>query len=234
MASRGAAGAARPAAHNVWQLWQQQQRGLASSSAAATGAAGLQGFGFGGITAPSSKRLWDIVKRDLFEKHNAQQVSDIWMEFHADPKKHRVAAVIPAAQYLKFTENAQKSPNFVLPVFRGPNAFENFMIQCQDPVVLFTTLEQYKRDGPAAPPHFMVTHYTELIDEKGIVLIRGDIVQPNAVSIVDAQALLRMVHQYYTDPQKHAFVWAFNHNQSEFDFKRLLDSMGHDTSQLPR
>ena len=37
------------------------------------------------------------------------------------------------------------SPMFVLPVFRGPNAFENFMVQCQAPVVLFTTLEQYKR-----------------------------------------------------------------------------------------
>ena len=82
MASRGAAGAARPAAQNVWQLW-QQQRGLAGSAAAAAAwAAGLQGGvgGLGGITAPSPTRLWDVVKRDLFDKHNAQQVSDIWME----------------------------------------------------------------------------------------------------------------------------------------------------------
>lgn len=34
---------------------------------------------------------------------------------------------------------------FVLPVFKGPNAFENFMVQCQPPLVLFTTLEEYKQ-----------------------------------------------------------------------------------------
>lgn len=36
------------------------------------------------------------------------------------------------------------------------------------------------------------------------------------------------------DEQKHAFVHAFNHRQADFDFKRMLDSLGHDTSQLPR
>lgn len=37
------------------------------------------------------------------------------------------------------------SPMFILPVFKGPNAFENFMVQCQLPLVLFTTLEEYKQ-----------------------------------------------------------------------------------------
>lgn len=37
------------------------------------------------------------------------------------------------------------SPMFVLPVFKGPNAFENFVAQCQLPLVLFTTLEEYKQ-----------------------------------------------------------------------------------------
>lgn len=34
---------------------------------------------------------------------------------------------------------------FVLPVFKGPNAFETVMVQCQLPHVLFTSLEEYKR-----------------------------------------------------------------------------------------
>lgn len=38
-----------------------------------------------------------------------------------------------------------RSPQFVLPVFKGPNAFENFYVQCQLPIVLFTTLEEYKQ-----------------------------------------------------------------------------------------
>lgn len=44
---------------------------------------------------------------------------------------------------------------------------------------------------------------------------------------------MRMLHEFYTQPQKYSFVHAFNHNQSEFDFKRMLDSLGHDTSALP-
>lgn len=42
------------------------------------------------------------------------------------------------------TRAPARSPMFVLPVFKGPNAFENFMVQCQLPLVLFTTLEEYK------------------------------------------------------------------------------------------
>ena len=38
-----------------------------------------------------------------------------------------------------------RSPMFVLPVFKGPNAFETFMVQCQPPLVLLTTLEEYKQ-----------------------------------------------------------------------------------------
>ena len=38
-----------------------------------------------------------------------------------------------------------RSPMFVLPVFKGPNAIENFLVQCQLPLVLFTSLEEYKQ-----------------------------------------------------------------------------------------
>lgn len=49
-----------------------------------------------------------------------------------------------------------------------------------------------------------------------------------------AEQLTRLLHDFYTNEQKYGFVHAFNHRQSEFDFKRMLDSLGHDTSQLPR
>ena len=41
------------------------------------------------------------------------------------------------------------------------------------------------------------------------------------------------MHEFYTDDRKYSgFVSPFNHRQAEFDFKRMLDSLGHDTSQL--
>lgn len=38
------------------------------------------------------------------------------------------------------------------------------------------------RRGPMAQPHLVLTHYTELMGDKGVVLVRGDIVHPNACS----------------------------------------------------
>lgn len=126
------------------------------------------------------------------------------------------------------------SPMFVLPIFRGPNAFETFTLQCQLPYVLFTSLEEMKRNGSAAAPHFVLTHYSELINSKGIVLVRGDILQPGSLDALQASSLSAHCHQFYTDPNgaKAGFVRAFNHRQHEFDFKRMLDSLGHDTSKL--
>ena len=37
-----------------------------------------------------------------------------------------------------------RSPMFVLPIFKGPNAFETILVQCQMPCMLFTSLEEYK------------------------------------------------------------------------------------------
>lgn len=37
-------------------------------------------YSLGGVSAPSSRNLWDIVKRAQFENHDAKHVHDIWME----------------------------------------------------------------------------------------------------------------------------------------------------------
>jgi hypothetical protein len=40
-----------------------------------------------------------------------------------------------------------------------------------------------RRVGTAARPHLMVTHYTELEETKGLVLVRGDVLSPHVVSV---------------------------------------------------
>lgn len=188
-----------------------------------------------GLSLPSSKSLWDVLKREHIEGHDAQHVKDIWMEYHADPGKNRVATVVPAHMYDVFCETAALTPMFVLPVFRGPNSFETFALQCQTPLVLFTSLEEFKHHGSAATPHFVMTHYTELVQSHKIVLVRGDIIQPHALDIIQAMSLMHNAHEYFTDfGAKREFVHTFNNRPNEFDFKKLLDSMGHDSSRLPR
>lgn len=187
-----------------------------------------------GVSLPSSKSLWDIMKKSLVEGHDAKHVQDIWMEYHADPKKQRVATSIPKAMYDRFCETGTMTPMFVLPVFRGPNAFETFVMQCQSPLVLFTSLEDFKRHGSDAAPHFVVTHYTELASSHGIVLVRGDIIQPQALDQLQALSLMKNGHDFFSDfGSKRAFVHAFNRKPEEFDFKKMLDSLGHATDRLP-
>lgn len=210
-------GAGKRAAGTVWQLFAQQRREMSV-----------------GLTLPSSKSLWDVMKREHLEKHNARQIKDIWLEFHADPGKGRTADVVPAAQYVAMAATASQNPQFVLPVFRGPNALENFFVQCQLPLVLFTSVEEYKRHGSSAMPHLVLTHYTELAEDKGVVLLRGDIVNSGSFNQFEAQCIVRLFYDFYTQSQKRHFLHAFNHRQSEFDLKRMLDSLMHDTSQLPR
>lgn len=41
--------------------------------------------------------------------------------------------------------------------------------------------------GMSAPPYLVLTHYRELMDTKGIVLVRGDIVNDKAISQAEAR-----------------------------------------------
>lgn len=44
------------------------------------------------------------------------------------------------------------------------------------------------RMGSAAQPHMTLTHYSELKESKGIVLVRGDVLSPHIVSTAEVSA----------------------------------------------
>ena len=62
----------------VWNAYAQSRR-----------AGGLTGLGVSGITAPSSKNLWDIVKREHLEKLSAAAIKDVWAEVRAGGRAGR-------------------------------------------------------------------------------------------------------------------------------------------------
>lgn len=69
---------------------------------------------------------------------------------------------------------------------------DGYFIACaaQMPHLLFTGLEDYKVRGTDASPYLTVAHYTELMDTKGLVLVRGDIVFPS--KLTDLQVSLSL------------------------------------------
>lgn len=56
-----------------------------------------------------------------------------------------------------------------------------------------TGLEDYKVRGTAASPFLTITHYTDLMDTKDLVLVRGDVVLPG--KLADTEVRLQAVQQ---------------------------------------
>jgi hypothetical protein len=50
------------------------------------------------------------------------------------------------------------------------------------PFVLFTTLEEFRKHQSNAPAHMTVTMYPELVESKGLALLRGDIVTDSIIN----------------------------------------------------
>ncbi|KAJ5217823.1 uncharacterized protein N7469_011448 [Penicillium citrinum] len=63
--------------------------------------------------------------------------------------------------------------------------------------VIFTNLGAFKMHGTYAQPHTTVTHYLDLADEKGLVLMHGQVNPDRGVSTADATWLVSCVQRFY-------------------------------------
>lgn len=63
--------------------------------------------------------------------------------------------------------------------------------------IVFTHLAAYKLHGSYAQPHTTVTHYLDLVDEKGLVLMHGQVMPDRGVSATEASWLVSYVQRFY-------------------------------------
>lgn len=63
--------------------------------------------------------------------------------------------------------------------------------------VIFTHLGAYQLHGAYAQPHTTVTHYLDLADDKGLVLMHGQVVPDRGVSTSEATWLVSCVQRFY-------------------------------------
>lgn len=101
---------------------------------------------------------------------------------HHDASDSHVGTVISQSEHAVLTARAGSSPFFVLPLQKPPTGFCTLMMQWQQQQLLVTTLDEFKQHGSAAPPHFVMTLYDELADSHGLVLARGDVLNPKLIS----------------------------------------------------
>ena len=63
--------------------------------------------------------------------------------------------------------------------------------------VLFTHLAEYKLRGEFSQPHTTITHHLELAQDKGLVLLQGQVVEGRGVSVDEAKWLVMCLQKFY-------------------------------------
>jgi hypothetical protein len=88
---------------------------------------------------------------------------------------------------------------------------------------MVTDLDSFRRFQHIAPPMLHLTHYPELAESKGVVLMRGD-VELSKLTQVEAKVVSSLMHTYYLQNDKYHMVSLFNKQPKEFNFEmRVAD-----------
>ncbi|KAJ1653102.1 hypothetical protein IWQ61_006704 [Dispira simplex] len=160
---------------------------------------------------------------DQYAKSDPETIRKLWIEYHTH--KGMLAAVIPEASYEKLYRQSQLYPRFVFPIPHG-DGVEVYYAQFHYHQCFFTPLLEYKTHGESAKPYLTLSHYTELRDTKGIVLMRGELASSSlSLSLESAQLLALMLQQFYLtgSKAKRRLVEEFNASPHKFDFNRVLE-----------
>ncbi|KAL8443915.1 hypothetical protein Emed_006510 [Eimeria media] len=176
----------------------------------------------GYFSLPNQLKLQDVVKLPLLQRLPRGKVEEIW-KTHLLSKPHSHAATIDGSQHERFSTNAHHTPTFILPLPRGPGAFEVLFAQFQRNCCLVTSLEQYKQNPTSAAPLFLLTFYAELKQSHDLVLLKGDSLSP-AVGPREAQHLTHVLLASYTDANKYEWVARFNLAPNTFDFEAFKEA----------
>ena len=184
----------------------------------------------GPSSAPHSQDLNKIVKVDLLEKLECEEIEKIWKEYHAD--KNYVCALIKTDCYSDYKELLSLYPRFLLALPRN-DGFEFFYTQSVFSSLLFTTLSSYQLHGENSPVVLSCQFYSELSESKCIILMRGEY-DPEVINPLEAQTLVNQHRMFYfqkqsglskTDNERLNLVKLFNENPNDFDYNDVIKLM---------
>ncbi|KAL1918390.1 uncharacterized protein VTP21DRAFT_3050 [Calcarisporiella thermophila] len=174
--------------------------------------------------ARKDQSLDQILKLDLIDKEDPDTISNIWIEYHKE--KDGLTSVIPAETYETLYSRSKQYPMFLLPLPQD-QGIEFYLLQFQYHQCSFTSLIEYKTHGENARPHLTLTHYTELMKSKGIVLMRGEINEPRILSSDSARYLVYALQQFYITggEEKLNLLREFHERPQDFKHEKLIEAM---------
>ncbi|GIX61917.1 ATP synthase mitochondrial F1 complex assembly factor 1 [Babesia caballi] len=177
---------------------------------------------------PVPRTLNEVAKVPLLLQHDPQTIAGLWQR-QFEQRNDVVTCTVDAGSYRQLSNNAKRSPMFILPVQVDRRGTYNMVLQYVDTKsVLFTSVDSFKVLGmERSPPYFILTFFDELVAQKNIVLVRGDIVNPKDVSKVNAKRLMEATVRFYTDMNLYHWVEGFNHRPREFIFDQFVSKCKH-------
>lgn len=130
-----------------------------------------------------------------------KELEAIWRLRHVSDAQS-LCAVIPLDVYKTLEATAKKHPHFILPLPKEGQGAEIHFLQWTFPAkdtvtVIFTHLAEYKLRGEFSQPHTTITHHLELAQEKGLVLLQGQVVEGRGVSVDEAKWLVMCLQKFY-------------------------------------
>jgi len=142
------------------------------------------------------KSLEKIMKVDLLRDKTPEEITEIWTKYFSQEEK--ICAVIPAETYKVMQQRFNEFKTFLFAIPRK-NGYEFVMVQFLNNEAHFTTLINFQAHKENAPECLSMVHYTELMEEKGIVLMVGEY-DKDTLDAREAKCLANQVEIYYSKP----------------------------------
>ena len=155
-----------------------------------------------GAEKPTIKVLDDYIDLEKSRQLPEKELSAIWRLRHANSPQN-ICAVVPGATYKAMEEAARKAPQFILPVPHESQGAEIHFLQwtfdsvSKTSTVLFTQLAEYKVRGEFAQPHTTITHHLDLLNEKGLVMMQGQVMEGRGIQPEQAKWLVLCLQRFY-------------------------------------
>jgi hypothetical protein len=181
---------------------------------------------------PSVKNLDQIVHVDKLQTEETATIRDLWMAAHEISAEHTgkyAGAVLTKSAFAGVQERARRSPQLVLPLFRGDGffmLFTQFVDEVPEKNIVFAmSMEEYRSAPAAALPFINIAFYNEFADEKDTVLVRAESMNQHVTNMDVTHALFQWLRCYAgDDAAAHTAVETFNHNSEAFVFDPFIES----------
>lgn len=182
---------------------------------------------------PGIKTLSSYLDLDKIAVLPAKEIEYIWRLRHASSPTS-LCAVLPSTTFSRIQQAARRHPQFILPLPREGSAgaeihFMQWSFPAPDTVtVVFTHLAEYKLRGEFSQPHTTITMHTELMQEKGLALMQGQVVQGRGVNVEEARWLVLCLQKFYggdqaDDNRKRRLMEMFSQGDAAFKLEELVE-----------